>query len=244
MIPKKIHQTAPTTDLSPEEARVLSKNKATLGSEWEFFLHDDEANQQIMEAAFPEHADAYRSIRRGVVQADIARCVFLYHFGGWYFDTDYRLLRSFDSPSAFEGEGSSKVPQDYSLILPVSGIPDRDQHLVCNSIFASEKGHPFWRAFLDHIFSTDGIAGLAEGNVEATTGPLGLSRFYLERKDEFPDVFLPDKKFFHPRITMGGFWSDAGKECYGIHWCWGSWRSKNLMRKVKNFTTRKVTSWL
>ena len=37
-----------------------------------------------MAEAFPEFADAFRAIRRGVVQADIIRCVYLYHYGGWY----------------------------------------------------------------------------------------------------------------------------------------------------------------
>lgn len=222
---------------------MLDKNRARLGAAWTFSFYDDHQNLQIVREAFPEHVDAYQKIRRGVVQADIARCVYLYHLGGWYFDTDYRLLRSFDEPSYFvEGE-PARSPLEFSLVLPVSGVPGRDQHLVCNSIMASEKGHPFWKAFIDHLFATQGIDALVEGKVEATTGPLGLSRFYLDRKEEYPDILLPAKRFFHPRITLGGYWSDAGRECYGIHWCWGSWRSKGLVRKVKNYTTRKVTSF-
>jgi mannosyltransferase OCH1-like enzyme len=239
MIPNIIHQTAPSLDLSSEEGRVLQKNRRLL-PDWDFLLYDDIANQMIMEQAFPEFAVAFRNIQRGVVKADIARCVYLYHLGGWYFDTDYRLLRPLSDAASVDG--SEILLQECSLILPISGLPGEDLHLVCNSIMASRKGHPFWRAFIESIFADNSVSQLSEANVEAVTGPLGLSTFYLTHRDQFPDIYLPPKNFFHPRITLGGFWHNSGSECYGVHWCWGSWRTKNPFRKLKNILTRKVTS--
>jgi mannosyltransferase OCH1-like enzyme len=249
VIPLKIHQTAPSKILSPEENRVIARNKAIL-LDWEFSLYDDADNLRIMEQAFPEFFDQFRAIKRGVVQADIIRCVYLYHFGGWYLDTDYRLLRALKGTvinSEYSSNGNSEAEVnlfEQSLILPVSGTPGRDQHVVCNSILASEKGHPFWAAFIKHLFSHAKLSSLDEFAVEGLTGPLGLSLFYLSNKENFPEIRLPLKYYFHPKITSWGFSYEHHPDNYGVHWCWGSWRSKRLPRKIKNILTRKITSYL
>ena len=249
MINKIIHQTAPSKNLTTEEQRVLRVNKRLL-PEWEFRFYDDSDNEQVMAEAFPEFVDVFRTIRRGVVQADIIRCVYLYHFGGWYLDTDYRLLRRLEGEVAVLGSMSGKAPAhcldllSHKLILPISGIPEKDRHFICNSILASEKRHPFWRAFIEHLFSNDKLISLDEHSVEGLTGPLGLSRFYLENKDRFSDACLPLKQYFHPKITSWGFSYEHHLDNYGVHWCWGSWRSKRLPRKIKNILTRKITSIL
>jgi hypothetical protein len=165
-------------------------------------------------------------------------------------DTDYRLLRSLEgtiinSEYSSNGIGGAEVDlNEMSLILPVSGIPGRDRHLVCNSILASEKGHPFWAAFIKHLFSDCNLPSLEEHAVEGITGPLGLSRFYLANKGLFSDICLPPKKYFHPKITSWGFSFERQPDNFGVHWCWGSWRTKKLHRKLKNLITRKVSSFL
>jgi len=227
----------------------MARNRALM-PDWQFFFYDDADNLKVMQEAFPEFSEQFRAIKRGVVQADIIRCVYLYHFGGWYLDTDYRLLRRLEGDvvvlNANEETTTAARSNLHSqkLILPVSGIPGKDRHFVCNSILASEKGHPFWRAFIEYLFSNDNLKSLEENAVEGLTGPLGLSRFYLENKDRFPDVCLPLKQYFHPRIISWGFSFDRHPENYGVHWCWGSWRSKKLHRKLKNLITRKLTSFL
>jgi mannosyltransferase OCH1-like enzyme len=184
-----------------------------------------------------------------VVQADIIRCVYLYQYGGWYLDTDYRLLRPLEGMvinseySSIGNSGDEVDLMEQSLILPVSGTPGRDQHVVCNSILASEKGHPLWAEFIKQLFSNANLSSLDEHAVEGLTGPLGLSRFYLANKTRFSDVCLPDKHYFHPRITKWGFCYEKHPENFGVHWCWGSWRSKRFHRKIKNLLTRKVTSF-
>jgi mannosyltransferase OCH1-like enzyme len=248
MIPKVIHQTAPSKTLTREELRVLRVNKRLM-PEWEFRFYDDSDNERVMAEAFPEFANEFRAIRRGVVQADIIRCVYLYHYGGWYLDTDYRLLRPLEGAvinseyCSGRRSGAEVDLMEQTLILPVSGTPGRDQHVVCNSILASEKGHPFWAAFIKHLFSNAKLSSLDEHAVEGLTGPLGLSLFYLNNAKNFPDICLPLKYYFHPRITRWGFSYDRDPRNYGVHWCWGSWRSKRLHRKIKNYLTRKITSF-
>lgn len=217
--------------------------------DWEFYFYDDADNLRVMQEAFPEFFAQFRAIERGVVQADIIRCVYLYHFGGWYLDTDYRLHRRLEGEVAVLNSTNGSTASSsldllsQKVILPVSGIPGKDRHFVCNSILASEKGHPFLRAFIEYLFSNDKILSLDEYSVEGLTGPLGLSRFYLKNRNRFPDVFLPLKHYFHPRITKWGFSYERDPENFGVHWCWGSWRTKKLHRKLKNLITRKLTSF-
>jgi len=118
MIPLKIHQTAPLKILSPEEHRVVARNKTLLPG-WEFYFYDDAANQGVMLEAFPEFFEQFRAIKRGVVQADIIRCVYLYHFGGWYLDTDYRLLRRLKGEVVALGSTSGKTKvSSFGLAFP------------------------------------------------------------------------------------------------------------------------------
>ncbi len=230
MIPKLIHQTAPSKNITPEEQRVLRHNRKLMKG-WEFRLWDDSDNMRLMAEAFPRHIEKYSKIKRGVVKADIARCMYLYLFGGWYLDTDYKILRPFESDILKN-----------RLVLPVSGT-ESDRHLVCNSVMASEPKHPFWEGFIDMIFSIGNLSELDERSVEKTTGPVGLSQFYLNNEGLYGEICLPPKHFFHPRVTMMGFSYDKSYPSYGVHFCWGSWRSKSILRSVKNYVTRKGTSF-
>lgn len=55
-------------------------------------LRDDADNAALMHAVFPHFAERFDAIRIGVLKADIARCAYMHAYGGFYFDTDYRLL--------------------------------------------------------------------------------------------------------------------------------------------------------
>ena len=59
---------------------------------WGYALWDDFDNLRLVAEYFPQFLERYRSIQRGVVRADIARCMYLYIHGGFYFDTDYKIL--------------------------------------------------------------------------------------------------------------------------------------------------------
>ncbi|MBD4908564.1 hypothetical protein GUF77_02925, partial [Xanthomonas citri pv. citri] len=65
-------------------------------------------------------------------------------YGGFYFDTDYKLLRTL---------GADVLAQQ--CVLPIEeGAPGNEQFKIGNAVFGSEAGHPFWRAFIEHIFTT------------------------------------------------------------------------------------------
>ena len=93
MIPKLIHQTSASKDISFEE-RQLQKRFRRFLPDWELKLWDDADNANLILRTFPAYYSAYNKLRKGVAKADIARIVYMYVYGGFYFDTDYKLLRS------------------------------------------------------------------------------------------------------------------------------------------------------
>jgi mannosyltransferase OCH1-like enzyme len=233
MIPKIIHQTAPTKYLSPEEDR-LRKRAMNVLKGWQFKLYDDQDNVGVILKAFPDRVATFRSIQRGVVRADIARYAYLYLFGGVYIDTDYKILRNIDDDVL-----------NHVCVLPVSRSSDigSPEFRLGNAILASEPRQLFWAEFISEIFAVSNLTKLPEHLVEDVTGPHGITRFYLNNKNKFQDVFLPSRELFHPKATMKGLSYKHSNKSYGVHLCWGSWRSKSLARRVTHYFKRKVTSF-
>lgn len=202
--------------------------------DWEMRLWDDRDNARLMERYFPQFSLRFAGIRRGVVKADIARYAYMHAFGGFYLDTDYKLSRS--------------IPDEllrHECILPVSrdADPVNPKFRIGNAVLASEPGHKFWGCLVREIFAQSNLENMPEGLVEKITGPEGLTDFYLRHREFHSRLYIADKRFFHPRITWHGLSYDREFPSYGVHLCWGSWRSKTLLPKVKNLLVRKLSSF-
>jgi mannosyltransferase OCH1-like enzyme len=233
VIPRIVHQTAGTESLSPEEDRLRRRAKRLLPG-WEMRLWNDRDNLALMERHFPQFSARFENIQRGVVKADIARCLYMHAYGGLYLDTDYKLLRSI-----------SDELLRYECILPASrdADPISPRFRIGNAVLASEPGHKLWEYFLMEMFANPNLEHLPEGLVEKVTGPEGLTAFFLRHREFHSRVYIPDKRFFHPRITWQGISYDRSFRAYGAHLCWGSWRSKRLLPKVKILLARKLSSF-
>lgn len=228
MIPRIIHHKT-SRGLSPEEIRLAQRLRKLLPG-WEYRLWNDQDSETFVRDHFPQHLSSYQSIRHGVVKVDVLRCMYLFVYGGFYFDTDYKLLRSIDDDML-----------SHSCILPLS--LDRDPLFrIGNTPIGSEPGHPFMKDYPDHVLSRFQLGDLAEANIEKTTGPEGLTNFYLGRKSFYKDIFMPPKEVFHPYITYKGFGFKKESVTMGVHLCWGSWRTKSPLGKLKTLTRRKLTS--
>ncbi len=228
MIPRIIHQKT-SWGLTPEEVRLAHRMRTLLPG-WEYRIWNDQETEALVGDWFPQYLSSFRSIQRGVVKADIARCICLFVYGGFYFDTDYKLLQTID-----EGMLS------HTCVLPVSRNSGSLFRLG-TAVLGSEPNHPFWKDFIDRVFSHDQLSDLAEENIEKTTGPEGLTSFYLERSHLYDDIFLPPRDVFHPPLTYLGFAFQRGITTVGAHLCWGSWRKKSPLGKLKNLAVRKFTS--
>ncbi len=231
-IPKIIHQTAPTKDLTWEERRLIAR-MLTILSGWQYHLWDDNDNDRFVAGHFPQYVEQYRRIKRGVVKADLARYMYLYVHGGFYFDTDYKLLAPI-------GEDLLSHP----CVLPVSrGVADNPSTMrLGNGVMGSIPRHTFWSDFLRDLFVTGKLESLAEDRIEKTTGPEGLTDFFLRHRQRYADVFLAPRTMFHPPLTAANFYYRASSDTVGAHLCWGSWRTKNILRLARNVFTRKLTA--
>jgi mannosyltransferase OCH1-like enzyme len=231
-IPKIIHQTAPTKDLTWEERRLIGR-MLTILKGWQYHLWDDNDNERFVAGHFPQYVEQYRQIRRGVVKADLARYMYLYVRGGFYFDTDYKLLAPI-------GEGILSK----ACVLPVSrgDVNNPSTMRLGNAVMGSLPRHAFWSDFLREVFNTGKLENVAEDRVEKTTGPEGLTDFFLSHREKYADVFLAPRSMFHPPLTGGYFSYQASSDTIGAHLCWGSWRTKNVLRLARNVFTRKVTA--
>lgn len=232
MIPKIFHLTAPTKTLSWEERRIERRLRKILHS-WRGHLWDDTDNSQLMRSAFPDVADTFEAIPFGVLKADIARCAFMSVYGGFYFDTDYKLIKPI-SPKLLEAR----------CVLPIEeghvGSPD---FKIGNAVFASEPNYPLWADFIRFIFATYDVVNLKDHrDITAISGPRGLTTFYQLHGHKYPDIVFPDRNKFHPDRSWFGLAHKGGSVTYGSHLCWASWRGKTLVHATTNFVRRKITA--
>lgn len=235
-IPRIYHNTAPSRDLSWEERMLLRRTRKQL-KDWKFCLWTDDDIDAIMREDHVSVYNKYREITRGILRSDIGRYAILYRFGGIYADTDYKFI-------TFPKE---LVTAPCTLPIEAGVSPGGKEALgdepfrLGNALLASAPGHAFWRDLIVHIFATHSLAQLhAEDPIE-TTGPEALTRFWLKRTQDYPDIALQPKVRFYPDLT----WSRAGiarsKETIGIHMCWGSWRGRGTLHHLRTIARRKLT---
>jgi mannosyltransferase OCH1-like enzyme len=229
MIPKIIHQTSGV--LTPEEARLGHRMRGIL-QDWEYRFWTDAQNESLVEEWFPKYLPVFRKIRHGVIKADIARYMYLAAFGGFYFDTDYKMLRAIDDEML-----------SHRCVLPISRNNGTSVR-VGNAVIGSEAGHPLWSDFIAHIFTESGLADLPKARIEEVTGPDGLTAFFFARQDVYEDVYLPTRSIFHPPLANRGFTSHREPTTLGVHLSWGSWRTVNPLTAARKLLRRKITSVL
>ncbi|MCF5919652.1 hypothetical protein L2243_22285, partial [Xanthomonas perforans] len=114
---------------------------------------------------------------------------------------------------------------------------------IGNAVFGSEPGHPFWRAFIEHIFTAHAPETLQDHReIPMISGPRGLTRFYNAHGGQFADILFPPRDAFHPDRTWFGLGHRGGKIAVGSHLCWASWRGKSPRRALTNYLRRKLNA--
>jgi hypothetical protein len=232
MVPSIFHLTAPTKHLTWEERRIEARLRKLLVG-WKGHLWDDADNSALMQKTFPQYAPRFEAIRFGVMKADIARYAYMHAYGGFYFDTDYKLFKPI----------SGELMQQ-NCILPIEeGVPGSADFKLGNAVFGSAKGHPLWGAFIDHIFTQHAPEKLEDHRgIPDLSGPQGLTLFYKANQGRFTDLVFPPRNEFHPDRTWGGISHRGGEQAFGSHLCWASWRGKSPRKAVTNYIRRKVSA--
>src|SRR5436309_15194907 len=119
------------------------------------------------------------------MRADVARYLILHKFGGLYLDLDYEMLKPFDLTQhecvvPWESEGEFG--------------PGKDK--LCNCFMAAAPGHPFFGRLIDELKAHPPLD--KDADVEASTGPIFISRIFRQATDQHPKVFSPPRELFCP----------------------------------------------
>lgn len=232
MITKVIHRVSKSDKLPWEERRLIKEAERILPN-WSQKLWP-ESGRKAIELYTPEYLGMYDELPFGVMKADIARYALMHGEGGVYCDTDYRWIK--EIPSEILGA---------SCFLPISrGSSDDMQTMrLGNAVFGSSPGHPFWTDFIGHMLCRkEEILSATLATIEKLTGPEALTHFYIANADKYHDVFLPERSLFHPPSPRRNPFGRGGPRSVGLHYAWGSWRQKNLLKAAKTLAFRKISA--
>jgi mannosyltransferase OCH1-like enzyme len=239
VIPKIFHQTTADGQLSWEEKRLLARYRRLL-PDWLHRLWNDYDNSAMVQRYFPQYADRYEAIRFGVAKADIARYVYMHAYGGFYVDTDYKLLRQFGDDLLSR---RCVIPCEFPRPI---GAKDNIQHVALgNAVFGSEPGYPFWERLIAHIFDVNKPENLSDRHgIVPKTGPKAVSDFFIDHAREFSDIHMPDSASFYPPFTWLTGKTTGAADAYGIHLNWGSWHRRSAVTAAKVLVRRKLNGYL
>jgi mannosyltransferase OCH1-like enzyme len=227
MIPKKLHQTSKSTTF---EERYISKAAKKLMPDYEYKMYSDDENLALVQDVFPEYVTQYLALPAGVIRADIARCIYLFKFGGIYFDTDFKFFKRF--------------PDTYLKHDCVLGVEELNNKSVGgdklgNAFMCSTKGFELWPAFIKEVFTqyNDG-----ERDIVQLSGPHALTKFINAHPKLKNKIFITPQSVFYPEFNKSKTSAIKTDDTVGVHLCWGSWRNKNIIQTIRNRARRLLSA--
>jgi mannosyltransferase OCH1-like enzyme len=222
MIPKLIHQTAPTANV-PEKWKAFQSRLQALHPDWTYHLWTDDENLAFVRRHYPDFLDIYQRLPKNIMRADVIRYLLMDQLGGMYLDLDYEMLKPFDL-------------LDHDIVLPweSSGEFGAGNDKISSSSMASARGHPFWRMVIEDLKADPPL--MANPDVEKETGPEFLTGVFQRAKAQGMQFYCPPRDWFNPRTPRSPRAYRAivnANVSYGIHHCHGTWRELSLTRRMK-----------
>ena len=203
LIPKIIHQTAPT-DRSKWDERWIECQQTwfDLFPDFEFKLWNDEEIDNLVMNNFPTfYENTYKKYDKKIKKIDASRYCMLYVYGGMYVDMDYKCFVNF----------WNDIPQDKISIVE---SPFKREHLQ-NSLMISKPNEQFWISVLDQCTKN------SSKRVLSATGPRLLSSVYY--KNSTLINVLP-KEIYNPSEQ-----TKTNDKMKARQLMTSSWRGKNIL---------------
>jgi hypothetical protein len=220
-------------------ARAAVVNVKLLHPDFEYVFYDDAQVEAFIDEHFPDERRTFDSFPVRIQRYDFFRYLAIYHFGGFYLDTDVLLSKCL-TPLV-----------DYGCVFPFERLTWSDylRHEqgmdweIGNYAFGAAAGHPFLRSVIDNCARAQrdidwGQAPLRslprllrdELYVIYTTGPGLVSRTLAEYSDSSNPVHV----MFPESVADKSSWDLVGD--FGVHLCAGGWRVRHgaLRRRVLN----------
>ncbi|TIT20485.1 MAG: glycosyl transferase, partial [Mesorhizobium sp.] len=108
---------------------------------WTTMFWSDRRLLEFIAEHYPDFLSIFCSYSHGVLRADAARYLLLYHFGGVYADIDCECVAAFDPIMNEDRIVLCKEPDTHALVqAKFRGLP----YLLFNGTMASPPRHPFW----------------------------------------------------------------------------------------------------
>jgi glycosyltransferase involved in cell wall biosynthesis len=223
-IPKIIHQTWKTSEISDPFLKRLQCSWIELNPDFEYRFWTDDDLKKFVQEKYPSLLSIYSGYRHPIERVDLARYLVLRHYGGIYADLDCECLKPVGNLINSYSFVIGKEPTEHEKLKKAT---DRGLgHILCPSFIASVPGHPFWDEILRHVRENAN----AEDVLDAT-GPFLLTRAYHDFDDKTsvriidPDLLYPFTKedCWNGRLFDIGFWEKGTRNAYMLHYWGGTW---------------------
>jgi mannosyltransferase OCH1-like enzyme len=228
MIPKIFHFCS--RDYSWEERKIIEKTRKRAPN-WQIIEWTDNDNDAFVREQYPAFADRYFNMPKNVMRVDIMRCLYIHYYGGVYIDTDYIISKNPD-----------ETLLDSTILL---GIEENVNQAIgghCkygNAFLASIPKLDFWLEFIDSAFDR---YEAGEKNIVYIAGPHALSKFLVDNP-AYNELVTPlEQEVIYPDFNWHKITTNNRPDTFGAHLCWGSWRNKPTIQKVKNYSRRVLSS--
>jgi hypothetical protein len=197
--------------------------------EWTYYAWTDEDNLALVDKIFPDNVKDYVNFPHGGSKVDIARYLYMYQYGGIYFDTDFRFIRA--------------IREDLLSHFCILGVEEEDDPYVGggpklgNSFIGSTPGLTLWTEFVDNIFTRFRKGEIAP-DAAYLSGPHALTAFLRSREDFNNIATILSRHVLYPPLTKFNLTGICGPETIGVHLCWSTWRGRSLPVRIRNGTRR------
>jgi len=182
MIPKIIHQTAPSDRTKwPTIWKECQKSIFQVFPNFEYQLWDDDDLEELVRVRYPWFLEQYLAYPSHIMRVDVARYMILDTFGGIYIDMDFEIYKDF-----------SVVLPPNNVSIVESSYPETEY--LQNSLMSSPRNHPFWNEVFRELMST---YSYYKSSVLDATGPRMLDRVY-ERYEPKKFIYVLPKDLFNP----------------------------------------------
>ncbi len=199
-IPKVIHQTHYSKNLSPELQNNVNWLKL-MNPDWTYKIYDDSDIEHYIKTNFPELINTYIKINPvyGAARADFFRYLLIYNEGGVYLDIKssvtrpfHEIIRSDDLYLLSHWENDVGGPHENAGFHPRIDHPYgefQQWHIVAT------KGHPFLKSVIDNVchnihiynpfFNETGAWGVlnATGPIAYTQAIIPIMKLYAHRHE-------------------------------------------------------------
>jgi inositol phosphorylceramide mannosyltransferase catalytic subunit len=247
-IPKRIIQVwgslsgaspVPTADKGvdlPLAAKAAAVNLRLLNPDFEYLFFDDGRIDQLIDSEFPQYRPVFDAFPVRIQRFDFFRYLAVYHFGGFYFDTDVYLACGLEDLLEFGCVFPFEHLSMHRFLCDEYGMDWE----IGNYAFGAAAGHPFLDAVIKNVVRAQQHSEWPDEMLRSiprmfrseyvvldTTGPGLVSRTLAE----FPDALEHVKVLFPENVCDPKSWFQFGK--YGVHLQASSWRTRHgMLRRV------------